>query len=171
MYKQCSKCNQKKTIENFSKIKNRYHSHCRDCRREYDRLRLSNPEYRAIKNEKTKKYLKRPEIKAKINSRNREFYKTVEGKLFFKNRALKSKYNISLDQYEEMLEKQDHKCIICGISEAESIDEILVVDHCHKTNQIRGLLCGLCNKGIGFFKDNPKFCKNAANYLQHFTSR
>lgn len=50
-------------------------------------------------------------------------------------------------------------CTICGD------DGDLVVDHDHKTNQIRGMLCNRCNKGLGLFRDNPDFLEYARIYL------
>ena len=50
-------------------------------------------------------------------------------------------------------------CTICGDEGA------LVVDHDHKTNKIRGILCNRCNKGLGLFRDNPDFLEYARIYL------
>ena len=41
----------------------------------------------------------------------------------------------------------------------------LVVDHDHKTNKIRGMLCNRCNQGIGQFKDDPDLLEYARIYL------
>lgn len=51
------------------------------------------------------------------------------------------------------------ECVICGL------EEKLVVDHCHKTNKIRGMLCNHCNRGLGHFKDNPELLEFARIYL------
>lgn len=51
------------------------------------------------------------------------------------------------------------ECTICGVKEN------LVVDHCHKTNKIRGLLCNHCNRGLGHFKDDPELLEFAKIYL------
>ena len=51
------------------------------------------------------------------------------------------------------------ECVICGSSEK------LVVDHCHTTNQIRGMLCNHCNRGLGHFRDNPELLEFARIYL------
>jgi hypothetical protein len=51
------------------------------------------------------------------------------------------------------------QCTICG-------DETnLVVDHCHKTQKVRGLLCNHCNKGLGHFRDDPDLLEYARIYL------
>jgi len=39
------------------------------------------------------------------------------------------------------------------------------IDHCHKTGNIRGVLCRNCNFGLGYFKDNIDFLSNAIKYL------
>jgi hypothetical protein len=51
------------------------------------------------------------------------------------------------------------ECVICG-----SVED-LVVDHCHKTNIIRGMLCNHCNRGLGNFKDDPELLEFARMYL------
>lgn len=52
-------------------------------------------------------------------------------------------------------------CAIC-----RAADERLFVDHCHKTNRFRGLLCHTCNTGIGQLGDDPELLRAAANYLE-----
>jgi hypothetical protein len=51
------------------------------------------------------------------------------------------------------------ECVICGNRTN------LVVDHDHATNKIRGMLCNMCNKGLGLFRDNPELLEYARIYL------
>jgi hypothetical protein len=51
------------------------------------------------------------------------------------------------------------ECVICGAAEN------LVVDHCHSTGQVRGLLCQRCNMGLGHFRDDPDLLEFARIYL------
>ncbi len=44
-------------------------------------------------------------------------------------------------------------------------DKSVHIDHCHKTGKVRGLLCKLCNCGLGYFRDDPKLMLAAITYL------
>lgn len=58
---------------------------------------------------------------------------------------------------------QGGRCAICGDPPPKG--KTLMLDHCHRTGAIRGLLCGHCNSGLGFFKDNPQVLRQAIDYL------
>jgi hypothetical protein len=85
-----------------------------------------------------------------------------------KNFKLKKAYGITLDQYNELLSSQNHKCAICYTESNRKYRgkiKAFAVDHCHTTGTIRGLLCNDCNTGIGLLKDNVIFLESAINYL------
>jgi hypothetical protein len=92
--------------------------------------------------------------------RNRDKYKKMQRKW-----VLNLKYNLSLEQYNEILKNQNNKCAICN-KDRNDFNIDFAVDHDHKTGNIRGLLCGRCNMGIGFFNDDIKILENAINYLR-----
>lgn len=73
--------------------------------------------------------------------------------------------------YRKLFLKQGRRCAICRkrsknpMLQASQVFD-LCVDHCHVTGKVRGLLCGGCNSGLGFFADNPETLKAAIEYLQ-----
>lgn len=75
-------------------------------------------------------------------------------------------YGITGDQYQAMIVGQGGVCAICA--GAELVQKNLSVDHDHVTGGVRGLLCGKCNSGLGFFRDNQAFLRSAADYLDRF---
>jgi hypothetical protein len=84
---------------------------------------------------------------------------------------LRYKYNISLAEFNRLKEQQRGLCKICGvaleISESSSLrTKNVAVDHCHSTGKVRGLLCSMCNKGLGCFSDNTASLEAAILYLQ-----
>lgn len=81
-----------------------------------------------------------------------------------RNRGLRNNFGINLQQYMEILAKQNRQCLICSIT-PEQNGKDLAVDHNHTTGKIRGLLCAGCNVGIGYFKDSPELLQKAIGYL------
>jgi hypothetical protein len=77
-------------------------------------------------------------------------------------RAVRQKYGLSKEKYEELLVLQGGRCAICD----EVPPKRLRVDHCHRTGKVRGLLCDLCNSGIGKLRDDPERLTRAVEYLQ-----
>lgn len=58
-----------------------------------------------------------------------------------------ARYGINLDEFDTMLSKQCGQCAICGTTPNEN----LTVDHCHRTGNVRGLLCRPCNSRLAIF--------------------
>lgn len=78
----------------------------------------------------------------------------------------KKQYGISLDDYYEMLDKQNGTCAICKTDVPNKRTKFFAVDHCHTTGKVRGLLCSSCNRGLGLFRDNENLLFSAINYLK-----
>lgn len=71
-------------------------------------------------------------------------------------------HGLTLDQYHSRAEAQDFRCAICE----DVPDDLLHIDHDHRTNRVRGLLCRLCNVGLGSFRDNTASLVAASRYLE-----
>ena len=84
-----------------------------------------------------------------------------------KKKRLKSKYNLSIEQYSEMIILQDSKCKICN-NHIDDNKSKVCVDHNHTTGKVRGLLCNHCNSMLGFAKDNIETLKEAIVYLNYY---
>jgi hypothetical protein len=81
----------------------------------------------------------------KVLEKQRKYNK--ENPLKRKNAVLKNVYGITLVQYNEMFETQEGKCAICQRHQNE-LTRTLCVDHDHKTNKVRALLCVTCNTDV-----------------------
>lgn len=76
---------------------------------------------------------------------------------------LKRQYGLTSEDYDRLLESQGGKCAGCGdCSDAA----VLHVDHDHETGEVRGLLCGPCNRTIGMAMDRPDRLIGLTRYLQ-----
>lgn len=84
---------------------------------------------------------------------------------------LKRKYGVTTVEKKEMFTMQNGQCAICGkilkmTRENGKYNDCVVLDHDHKTDMVRGLLCHSCNFGIGYFGDSPDRLRSAALYLE-----
>ena len=83
-----------------------------------------------------------------------------------RNRQLRYRYGIDLEDYERILSHQGGVCAVCGEPPTgKGRKDKLFVDHCHDTLKVRGLLCNTCNLAVGYGK-SPDVLRKAADYLQ-----
>lgn len=147
--KTCCHCHQSLPVERFSKrtrSPDGLQSRCKTCVAEGVRAwRQANPERDRASN-------KRYRDSEKGRARSRTYQR---GSHFFK------RYGITVEQYEAMVVEQEGTCPICCTQ-----PEVLVVDHCHETGAVRGLLCGPCNTGIGMLADSPERLRAGALYIE-----
>lgn len=81
----------------------------------------------------------------------------------YKAREFRAKnYGMSYKEYKKLVKDQGSACGICA---KKVTGNSLHLDHCHKTNLVRGLLCSNCNIGLGHFKDCIDRLQSAADYL------
>lgn len=141
----CGKCGEEKSLEDFHKNKKSpdgLHSQCKPC-----------------KNGRNKEYYE--ELK---KGTNRPRTKIVN----FRDGYLQRVYGITLQQYNQMLEDQNHCCAICGKHEKDE-RKSLAVDHNHVTREIRGLLCNYCNhRVVGRHRDG-NLLRRIADYVEQGT--
>ena len=115
------------------------------------------------------------EFKEKIRTRNKKNSKvnSAKAKEWKENNPdktfdtyLRRLYGITLVEYTEMETQQKFKCKICRTSDfSAGRGNRMVVDHCHESGEVRGLLCHGCNVGLGSFRDDPRILKKAIKYL------
>ena len=74
-------------------------------------------------------------------------------------------YGIEPSDFMDMLTMQNGRCAICGHEDLTNRSFFPVVDHCHETGKVRGLLCMNCNQGLGKFKDSADRLFSAIAYL------
>jgi len=116
-------------------------------------------------------------ITCKINKKNSEFYDNPSKKdklhnecilclnIRSKKSQLKNRYNLTMEQKDNLILQQNNCCAICGEKFVSS--KHTHVDHCHKTNKVRQILCTNCNRGLGCFNDDREILKKADGYLEY----
>lgn len=79
---------------------------------------------------------------------------------------LKRSYGLSWEDYCKMVEEQDNKCYLCGNPPTDKWAK-LVVDHDHRTNKVRKLLCRMCNIHLSRIEACPDYLKRVVEYLNY----
>lgn len=155
--KVCANCKIEKEITEFSKDKSEkdgYTYGCKLCRnKRYNEWAKENKD--KVRDRNAKRWLTR-----------KEYYQSERGVESSRRTHLKRKYNMTLEEYNVMLENQNGVCKICGEPENCSRNKFLAVDHCHETNKIRGLLCTNCNRSVGLLKENVETLNKMIEYLK-----
>lgn len=134
--RRCAKCKENKLLKEFRMRSNK------PCLQSYCRQCESK--------DATKWHKKNPERARELNRRT----------------TLRRYYGISVEKYEELFNQQKGVCAICGLPETGKRRKYLCVDHDHKTNAIRGLLCTTCNFAIGYLRDDVSLLSKAIEYLE-----
>lgn len=87
--------------------------------------------------------------------------KKLENRKAYTLAARARRYGLTAEALQALIDEQNGQCGICS----KDITTASVVDHCHETGTIRGILCSECNLGLGKFKDDPALLEAAALYL------
>lgn len=145
--KTCKKCGQTKPLDDFhreSKAHDGRTFYCKECNKKKARDWYANNVDHA---------------KERMRTHNR----TRAGE--FRDYNLRRKYGITAAEYDALLEEQGGVCAICGGTERIEDGRAMAVDHCHRTNKVRGILCSHCNRAIGMLGDDPEVIARAVTYL------
>jgi len=153
--KNCSRCKRTLALSKFNKDKSRtdgYAYWCKDCCKKYsktDRRKETNRNYQI--SEKGRKM-------ARAGSKRFREYNPIA----YRRSRLKYLYNITLEEYDSMLEQQNGVCFICGLT---NITQRLCVDHNHETGKVRKLLCDRCNRIIGAVYESTELLEKLKQYV------
>lgn len=79
----------------------------------------------------------------------------------------KWKYGLSPEQHKLLLTQQNGLCAACKGPPTGHYG-VLVVDHCHESGTVRGLLCNDCNVALGRVKDDAQRLEALAHYVRKF---
>ena len=145
----CSKCGEEKPLDAFYASKTGKYgrsSWCKKCANNYATAKARSAGGRA--------YRRRADA-------------TPKGKVRTKRNRLSRHYGISLSVYLAQMRAQNGLCFICRRVFKDDGSNPAVVDHCHKTGRLRALLCHSCNRGLGFFRDDPKLLSAAEGYMHN----
>ena len=101
-----------------------------------------------------------------VRAKAREYYELnkVHINAERRRRHIEVRYGLTLGAFDAMLESQNGCCAICHSDSPGKTT--WYVDHDHITGRLRGLLCNLCNSGLGYFRDNQDFLLSAVEYLR-----
>lgn len=120
-----------------------------DAYKQYRKKYTTSQQYKRIKNATSKVY--------RHSKRGSDYQREIR----WKNLGIK----FTLNEYKNLLEKQENKCAICKRARSY-FNKNFSVDHSHTTGIVRGLLCGGCNRALGYFKDNLAILQSAIEYLK-----
>lgn len=135
----CNTCGNVKPLSEFyfTRTTGRYQTQCKDCKKEYNKRRISSMEPSDVKRARKDARLKH---KFGISAKQYDIINSEQGGLC----AICGKEEETIDWYGE---------------------RSLAVDHNHDTGKIRGLLCYKCNVSLGWFNDRPDTIRAAIRYL------
>jgi hypothetical protein len=143
--------------------------------REERRLFIGHPKFGKTKEEHRKYYYwYRHKDLDDYNSKRLAWADKHRDKLRLQRRKshLNINFNITIEEFDEMMKKQNYSCVICGYKFDPFIRDKSVkyaIDHDHESGAIRGILCRACNSGLGYFKDSPDIMQKATDYLHKFS--
>lgn len=160
--KKCTYCKETKPLSEYYPVANGVKGvrpRCKVCMLTLERTKYSSDEeFRIAKLKSQANWLRDPDNLKEHRKRARRWH-------------LKASYGMGLDDYDKMVDQQNGRCAVCEeLPTDRKARSSLVVDHCHNTGKVRGLLCDLCNTAIGKMRDDADLVLKAARYLQRHSN-
>lgn len=150
--KTCRDCGVEKSLEDFHRhpqTADKRFGHCKECHKARGRKWHANNLERSREINRVKAKALRDRDPAAAAAYNRAV-------------KLWTKYRITPEDWDRLYDEQLGRCAVCHCTLA---DVKTCVDHDHATGKVRGLLCNVCNQGLGYFGDDPDRLRRAAEYL------
>lgn len=170
MIKQCKKCGKEQTLAHFYRNRAKrdgYDEYCKQCRRTYQNHRnKTDLRTRIKKRSYARWYYQTHQAKMRLQMKTWHTTHSTDAVQIEKRRTrqkaynLRKRYQLDATTYEQLRIQQKDSCAICGDYRRK-----LVIDHDHKTHQVRGLLCSRCNMALGQFGDEISLLRAAIRYL------
>lgn len=168
--KRCIKCGKHRLLKFFyehPRMKDGHLNHCVACHARAGRTNYNkNVEYyRKYNRDRQREWRKKPGSEKKTREYKARYKKTHPERLRELRRRKNIRgYGITPEEHKEMVKKQKNRCAACGGPPTGRWKK-LVIDHCHKTKKVRGLLCSKCNTAAGHLNDDPRKASSLARYL------
>ncbi len=161
--KRCKECGEVKALDDFYRA-----SGMRDGRRS-DCWACNLAKKKAWYAEHRDEAIERVKAWQQANPRKRErfleeYKRSGRRAVSSRKSYLKRTYGLTPETYDALLVAQEGVCAICD--RAPEGDELFHVDHHHGDGEVRGLLCGTCNRGLGQFQDDADLLREAARYVE-----
>jgi hypothetical protein len=167
--KTCKVCGKTKplTFDHFyrsKQTKSGFRPRCKPCvndaNKAYNRANPDKAVARTIRSRNMTPERKAAHVRRVTKSRHANYEK-------HRDTAVARQFGVPKGWFLEQIERTGGCCEICGVEHRSELHpRYLSVDHCHKTDEVRGLLCGNCNFGLGHFKDNVQMLEAAIRYLK-----
>lgn len=195
--KTCARCKTRKALTDFNRCRRNpdgLQYPCRQCqriatansRKKQDPARVASVKQiwytknREVSIERAKLYREaHPEWAKEMSKRHSPTWRKrypEKAKLLAMKQATQRrfrKHGLTQQQYDAMLDHQDHVCAACkeipvtsSVRPGTNAYDNFVIDHDHATGKVRGLVCTNCNVALGMIRDNPDTARKLADYLE-----
>ena len=147
--KRCRKCGAPYPVTEF--VNGR--TWCRACVADSHRNDPATDGYQTCRNCGEVKHATEFYVKRQINGRRGGLVgRTPNCRACQSDRTRQIAYGLAPGEFDRIFDAQGRRCRICGTADFGQITPQL--DHDHATGKVRGILCGGCNRNLGWYESN-----------------